>query len=183
MHFNQANLPNVDDYYVVVSGLSPCSPVQSDYAHLYVDRNITILTQPVSQIVCIGSDATFSVSADAGGDPLLYQWRKNGSDIPGADQPTYTITGTTAADAGNYDVVITGIAGCITAFSSVETLTINSLSVGGTVGTGTSVCYGTNSGTLTLTGQTGSVTRWEFSTDGGTSWSPISTPYNFTYLY
>ena len=174
LHFNQANIPNIDDYYVIISGLSPCPSLQSDYAHLSVDRNITILTEPDAQIVCIGSDATFSVIADAGGDPLLYQWRKNGVDIPGADQPSYTITGTIAADAGNYDVVITGTAGCVTAFSTVETLTVNPLSVGGTISTSAAVCSGANGGTLNLTGQTGSVIRWEFSTDGGISWSPIS---------
>ncbi|MFT3680741.1 MAG: Ig-like domain-containing protein [Ferruginibacter sp.] len=174
LHFNQANIPNIDDYYVVVSGLSPCGPVQSDYAHLNVDRNITIITQPVSQTVCIGSDATFSVVADASGDPLVYQWRKNGVDISGAENDSYTITGTTAGDAGNYDVVITGLAGCITAFSSVETLTLDATSVGGTVNSSAAVCNAVNSGTLNLTGKTGNVTNWEFSTDGGSNWTTIA---------
>ena len=182
MHFNQAKVSDIDDYYVVVSGLSPCASQQSTPAHLNVSGTITISAQPASQTVCNGSDVTFSVAASTAVGPLFYQWRKNGTDIPGAILTTYTITGTTAADAANYDVVITGIGGCTTAFSIVATLTIDPLSIGGTVSSSAAVCSGANSGTLNLTGQTGSVIRWEFSTDGGTSWSPIAnTTTSLTY--
>jgi subtilisin-like proprotein convertase family protein len=174
LHFNQANVPDVDNYYVIVSGLSPCAPVRSDYAHLSVDQTITIHTQPVSQTACAGSDATFHVSASAGGQDLLFQWRKGLVDIPGATDSTFTITGVTAADAGAYNVVVTGLAGCITSFSNNATLTVDAQSDGGTVNSSTAVCDGANSGTLTLTGKNGNVLRWEFSTDGGTGWSPIA---------
>src|SRR6185437_15922284 len=50
----------------------------------------------------------------------------------------------------------------------------NAVSAGGAVGTNATVCSGSNSGTATLTGQTGSVLRWEISTDGGTTWSAIA---------
>lgn len=46
--------------------------------------------------------------------------------------------------------------------------------VGGTV-TSTQHCGGSsNSGTLTLSGHTGSVSRWEYSTDGGSVWINVS---------
>jgi gliding motility-associated-like protein len=63
---------------------------------------------------------------------------------------------------------------CVSANSTQRNITINPPSVGGTVNSSTSVCSGSNSGTLTLSGQTGTVQRWEFSTDGGTSWTPIT---------
>src|ERR1043165_9921876 len=47
-------------------------------------------------------------------------------------------------------------------------------SVGGTVAGGTNVCIGSNSGVLTLSGHTGSVLNWEYSTDGGSTWISIS---------
>ncbi|MBL0357018.1 MAG: Ig-like domain-containing protein [Chitinophagaceae bacterium] len=182
LHFNQANIANIDDYYVVITGLAPCTAVQSDYAHLAVDQTITITQQPTPQTVCTGSDAMFVVVASAGVDPLLYQWRKGGIDIPGETSDTLKIIGATAADAGNYSVEITGIAGCITSFSSVVALTVNPLSVGGTVNASTAVCNAANTGTLNLTGQTGNVIHWEFSTDGGLNWSPIvNTTTSLTY--
>ncbi|WP_374755963.1 immunoglobulin domain-containing protein, partial [Emticicia agri] len=45
------------------------------------------------------------------------------------------------------------------------TFTITAPSVGGTVAGSQSVCIGANSGTLTLSGHTGSIVRWESSTD------------------
>lgn len=46
--------------------------------------------------------------------------------------------------------------------------------VGGTVNSSTNVCFNSNSGTLTLTGHTGNVLNWEYSTDGGSTWINIS---------
>lgn len=46
--------------------------------------------------------------------------------------------------------------------------------VAGTVSASDSVCYGSNGGTLLLTGNVGDVVRWQSSTDNGGSWTPIS---------
>ena len=47
-----------------------------------------------------GSAATFAVSATGseGGGALVYQWKKNGTDIPGATSSTYTTPATSNAD-------------------------------------------------------------------------------------
>ena len=50
---------------------------------------------------------------------------------------------------------------CPEAYSDPTTVTVNPASVGGSVTGGTSVCYGSNSGLLTLTGQTGTVVKWQ----------------------
>ncbi|HEX5149941.1 MAG TPA: putative Ig domain-containing protein [Parafilimonas sp.] len=71
---------------------------------------------------------------------------------------------------------------CSSANSVAATITVNPVSVGGTVGTSTSVCSGSNSGTLSLTGQTGSVIRWESSTDNFATITTIAnTTVNYTY--
>lgn len=53
---------------------------------------------------------------------------------------------------------------CPEVFSSIDSITIDSASVGGTIIGGTSVCAGTNSTTLTLSGHKGSVLKWQSST-------------------
>ena len=63
-----------------------------------------------------GSAATLTVSADGTG-PLGYQWRKNGSDIVGATSATLTLDPLALADAGNYDVVVSGPGGSATSIS------------------------------------------------------------------
>jgi hypothetical protein len=52
-------------------------------------------------------------------------------------------------------------------------LTINPLSVGGSVSPGATICSGNTSGLLTLSAHTGSVLRWESSIDN-VIWNPIS---------
>ena len=181
----QADLPDIGNYYVVISGLAPCAAAQSNYASLKVGKNIFISSQPASQNVCIGTTASFNITADALGRPLTYQWRKNGVNILGAVLSSYTIAVTSATDAANYDVVLTTDIGCTTAFSKVAALTLTPVSVGGTVSSSTILCSGINSGTLNLSGQTGSINRWEFSTDGGGSWTSIAnttTSLNYTNL-
>ena len=59
----------------------------------------------------------------------------------------------------------------------IATISVYPVSVGGTVSSNATVCSGTNSGTLTLSGHTGNVVRWESSTNG---WSTITTIANTT---
>jgi hypothetical protein len=45
----------------------------------------------------------------ATGTNLTYQWRKDGANIPGATSAVYSIPAASLDQAGNYDVVITGL--------------------------------------------------------------------------
>ncbi len=97
-----------------------------------------IAAQPRSQAVAAGSPVTFSVSATSS-LPLTYQWRHNGTDIPGAITAVLGIARAQAADAGSYTVVVSTSAGSLT--SAAATLTIGAsrlgnLSVRSTAGTG-----------------------------------------------
>ena len=71
-------------------------------------------TQPADQTVVTGSAATFMVAATGGGT-LAYQWKKNGTDIPGATASTYTTPATSNADHdARFTVVVTNSAGAAT---------------------------------------------------------------------
>lgn len=84
--------------------------VVSNPATLTVNTQAGILEHPVDvEPVCPGSPITFRVVAAGGG--LTYQWRKNGSDIPGAVAPSYTIPAAMPTDIGDYDVVVSGVCG------------------------------------------------------------------------
>ncbi|HVW20222.1 MAG TPA: immunoglobulin domain-containing protein [Opitutaceae bacterium] len=83
----------------------------------------TITTQPSSQSVPAGGNATFSVAA-TGTAPLSYQWKFNGTAISGATSSSYTIAGVTSANAGSYTVTVSNSAGSAT--SNAATLTVTS---------------------------------------------------------
>ncbi len=71
-----------------------------------------ITVQPVSQTICSGSQATFSVTA-TGTAPLSYQWRTgstNPVNISGANSSTYS-PGTTTADQTVFSCVVSNGSG------------------------------------------------------------------------
>lgn len=78
-------------------------------------------TQPQGGTRFVGLQFTFSVQA-AGALPLAYQWTKGGTPIAGATNTTLTLTGLTAADAGDYRVIVTNSVGSVT--SDVATLVV-----------------------------------------------------------
>ena len=88
----------------------------------------TITTQPVAPIATAGGTASFSVVASGTPAPT-YQWRKNGTAIPGATAATLLLNNVQAADAASYDVVVTNSAGSVT--SSAVTLAVIRRNFGG----------------------------------------------------
>ena len=112
-------------YSVVVT--STCgTPVTSANAVLTINPATAITTQPVAQTVCAGAAASFSVTATGAG--LTYQWRKNGTNISGATASSFSIAAATAADAANYDVVVSGACGG-SVTSNPVVLTVNAATV------------------------------------------------------
>ena len=59
-----------------------------------------IVTQPASQTAHVGGAATFTVAA-ASSTPLTYLWQRNGTNIPGATDATYTTNNVQLPDSGN----------------------------------------------------------------------------------
>ena len=63
-------------------------------------------SHPTSRTQNVGTSTTLSVIASGTG--LRYQWRKDGVAIQGATNPWLDLLNFSLADAGNYDVVVTG---------------------------------------------------------------------------
>lgn len=111
---------------------------------------IFITQPPQSQIVNVGNNATFCVTASSGA-PLSYQWQFNGTNISGATDTCYTRTNAQLADAGGYNVVVTNLSGSV--ISSGASLTVTPWRIGWFTmdgGGGTST-----NGTVTLRGTIG----------------------------
>jgi hypothetical protein len=82
-----------------------------------------ILTQPSTVTVTAPQPATFSVEA-TGAAPLSYQWRRNGTTIPGATSAIYVRTPTAVSDTGStYSVVVSNGGGSST--SAAASLTVS----------------------------------------------------------
>ena len=90
--------------------------------NLAVFAPVVITNQPSGVVTNAGNPVSFTVGAD--GSPTLgYQWRFNGTNLAGGTLPTLTLTNVSAANTGNYTVVVTNFASSVT--SSVAVLTVN----------------------------------------------------------
>jgi hypothetical protein len=140
----------------------------------------SITVQPQNQAVNNNASATFSVSVSAAVS-IGYQWKKNGSDIVGATSSSYT-TGslTTTNDTDTYFCNVYTNYGNVN--SSTVSTKIKPYVTGGTVTTGPYYfTAGANVANFTVTAA-GSPTlsyAWQFSTNGSTFGSVLSTSSSY----
>ena len=80
--------------------------ITSSGTPVYVHSPHTITVQPVDRRVIPGESFSLLVEAQST-LPLSYQWKKNGTAIPGATSAIYTRPSATLADGALYTVVIT----------------------------------------------------------------------------
>jgi len=69
--------------------------------------DIFITSQPSDQMVDAGSEVTLAVVVESALTPFSYQWKKDGSDIGGAQDATLVIANFAKADNGTYTCEIT----------------------------------------------------------------------------
>ena len=118
---NNVQPADAGDYSVVVS--NPFGTAISANARLAVNVPPAITTQPQCQTINQTESVTFFVEV-SGSAPFGYQWRFNSNSIAGANFASYTITNATAADAGNYSVIISNGVGSVTSSNAVLTVEI-----------------------------------------------------------
>jgi gliding motility-associated-like protein len=130
-----------------------------------------------SSTVCYGMNSgTIELTGYSGS---VLNWEYTTASTPSAvwstvsGNQTYSISYNNLTETTYYRAYIQN-SGCSAGYSPVATITVSPLSVGGLITADTaSVCYGMNKSTLTLTGQTGNVLKWEYSENNGVDWNDI----------
>jgi hypothetical protein len=118
---NNAQQNSAGTYTVVIT--NAFGSVTSPGALLTVNAPPAITTHPAPLLRNVGADAVFSVVA-TGTAPLAYQWKKDGSDLPGQTAATLTLANVGLADVGIYNVTVTNAFGSAT--SNDAALEVNS---------------------------------------------------------
>jgi len=120
-----ATTNNSGNYSLIVT--NSYGSVTSSIAVLNVGFAPAFSAQPANLTNLSGSNAVFSATV-SGSTPLVYQWRKNGTNlvngtgISGATSNVLTRTAVTTNSSGNYSLSVTNSFGAIT--SSVAALTV-----------------------------------------------------------
>ncbi|MBK7172938.1 MAG: T9SS type A sorting domain-containing protein [Bacteroidales bacterium] len=187
---------NASDFGVVLAVNSTNSRTANvDYIRVSITYTVTnvaptISSQPTDQTVCNNAEAIFTAeSTDSNPTPtatwqistggsfsnltIASPYSVNTSTASGTTTSSLTINpATNALNSYQYRVIFSNSAG--SAISNPGTLNVNPTSVGGSVTGGSSpVCLGSGTGTMTLSGHTGSINKWQKKLDSG-SWADIS---------
>ena len=154
---------------VVQSGV--CTSANSSAVLITVNAVSVGGTVSSDQTICSGTEPeNLTLSGHTGG---VIKWQSSSN--VGFTSPTDiaetsntldgVIIGTLISDTYFRAVVQSGI--CPVAYSASVLITVDSLTVGGTVSSIQTICSGSQPSDLTLTGHTGSVIKWESSLDVG----------------
>jgi hypothetical protein len=95
---------DVGAYDVIITGT--CGTATSLAAILTLEAAPELTSQPLGLTVCRDAPVLFEVTA-TGTEPIAFQWRRDGEDLPGANAASLTIDAADTVDAGVYDVVVT----------------------------------------------------------------------------
>jgi hypothetical protein len=88
-----------------------------------------ILVQPADVLVPLGGFAQLCVVV-SGSEPLSFQWRRNGANIPGATNQCFTVPSVELSDGGTYTVVVANQFGTATSDPALLRLDVPKLTVG-----------------------------------------------------
>jgi len=156
-NYPPANAPNATSQ--TITGLVPV--LAGDYQFGEFCAPLVITTQPAATTACLGGSATFSVGMSAGTTGVTYQWQKNGTNISGATNATYTIPAVIATDAANYTVVLSSTCSAATPVTSaVAVLTINTPASITTQPTAQTACNGSPATFTVVAAGTGITYQW-----------------------
>ena len=169
LSLSYTNITSTTQYRAVVKNGS-CPIAYALPAEILVDAVTSEGILSASAVLCSGSNVSLTLGGTIVGS--IVQWESSTDNFSTIVNPivntttVYNYLNITATTS--YRVrVKNGV--CPFQNSNVAVITVDGISVGGSVNTSASECTGTNSGVLNLTGHFGSILYWETSTDNFTT--------------
>ena len=170
--------PNTFTYNLVsVQDAKSCSQLQPASAIVKVNP-LPTATISGAATVCENSTSPNVIITGSGGTaPYTFNYKINGSSFSVVSVGDDAIIPVPTNTFGNFTYSLESVTdasatACVKNVSGSVLIKVQQQSNGGTAGGSTSVCEGSNSGNVILSGYVGTVTGWQTSVDGGLSWTP-----------
>jgi hypothetical protein len=174
--------PSQDTYYRAVVNNLGCSELTTSSTRIYVNASRGGNIVASNSTICVNGYANYTLNGNTG---TVTKWQMaNNSGFSSATDIANTTTSLsyqlTATGTYYFRAVISNCGSSINSSTGTITCTAGTPPVGGTIADA-NFCSGTNSGTLTLSGYTGTITKWQKSVDGGVQWTDIPSSTASTY--
>ncbi|MCA3005655.1 MAG: hypothetical protein LW650_09140 [Planctomycetaceae bacterium] len=108
----------------------------------WIGSAMSIVTQPAATLTVVAGQPVSLGVVVAGSGPLVYQWRKNGANlvdgagVSGSQSASLSLPAAALADAGTYDVVVTGPCGTVQSTATMLAVESGACNVADVVGIG-----------------------------------------------
>ena len=178
---NNTNAPINFTATLTVTTPDGCTSTKTQIVTVHPKPIVTVTPNPVS--ICKGSSVTLTANINPNGNTMCssynYQWKKNGSNISGANSSTYSAT-----DYGLYSVFVSGSTpGCnCTMLSDTAVVKLYPVPIAH-IETSSTVCFDPAlnpwSFNLNATNYAGYTYNWS-SNNGGITFSPNGSGFGFT---
>lgn len=173
---NGTNNLSFGSYTITVTGIAGATTRTRDITfNVLPGTGPSITGQPQPQTVCVGTNASFNVTATGA---LSYQWQlstnngANFSNISGATAATLNVNAVTVSQNNyQYRVIVTGQ--CNTTASNAALLTVQTAPAITTPPQSISRCIGSDAAFSVVAAGTNITYQWQVSTDGGANFNPI----------
>ncbi len=180
------NISQTMYYRAVVNSTSPsnCNGLVTSSEAVYVENANAGNVLANNTTICAGANVELYLSGQQG-DVQKWQRSADNSNWTDIANTTTNFEESLAITGTYYYRAFVQVPGCGPAVASAAkkiTVVLGAAPIGGMVSSET-VTSTTNNGTLTLTGHTGTVTKWQRSTDQGIIWTDIAntgTTYTYT---
>lgn len=179
------NITKTTYYRAIVNSSSPvgCTGLASSSVYLSVKPTKSGSVFATNNSICAGGQVELTLSGQQGN---VNKWQRSTNNVNWTDISNTTTSLTeTISSSGTYyyrvEVQTPSCGSAVTSSSKTITVTSGTPPVGGSVSSNTHTTT-TNSGTLTLNSYTGTIVKWQKSTNDGITWTDI-TNTSATYSY
>jgi hypothetical protein len=171
------NITKTTYYRAIVNSSSPvgCTGLASSSVYLSVKPTKSGSVFATNNSICAGGQVELILSGQQGN---VNKWQRSTDNVNWTDISNTTTSLTeTISSSGTYyyrvEVQTTSCGSAVTSSSKTITVTSGTPPVGGSVSSNTHSST-TNSGTLTLSSHSGTIVKWQRSTNDGITWTDIS---------
>lgn len=123
LYFKFTSILDTGLYQLRANSDPVCTAVKSSPFRINISEKPKIVVQPIGDTLCAGVNYTLTTQNIQG---LTYQWKRNGVNIPGATNTSYTINGVGPGNVGNYNLFVTGKAPCPAVMSDTAKVAVKS---------------------------------------------------------
>jgi hypothetical protein len=167
-------------YYRAVVNASSCTGITTSSTRIGVSTTTAGSIVSNKSSICTNGSTELTLSGNVGS---VVRWERStsstfASSVTSISNTTTSLTETlSTAGTYYYRAVVSGCGSSVNTNGYPVTVTAGTPPVGGTISSSSS-CSGTNTITLTLSGHSGNITKWQFSTDGGYVWTDVANTTN-----